>query len=59
MYWSLFLVSLCILTLRLPQFFMVTGVDLSSQNIFQVDQSWYIAGGGVATEREFMFILQQ
>ena len=61
-YWSLPLISLCFLTLRRPQLFMSTArkknslpVNFSSQNVFRVDQQWWICGG-VTTSRSFMLI---
>ena len=60
MYFSPFLISVCLLTLQQPQFFMFAGVNspsvkISSHNIFWVHQPWYI-DGGVATARSLMFI---
>ena len=60
-YLSLPLISLSLLTLRLPQFFMLTAmnspsVNFYSQNTFWVEQPWKL-DSAIKTARRFMFII--
>ena len=59
MYFPPFLISLCFLTLCLPQLVMFTGVNFSYHNIFWADQPWWKYGVEVKTDSNSMFMLQQ